>query len=81
MSTIESMELWSTFPPFYRTYLIEECIIINAPSFWPFLLISHRILWPSLGAVKIELLLLKAFWIKIFPMFSEAGKGGSFLDP
>jgi hypothetical protein len=22
--TIECMELWSTFPPFYRTYLIEE---------------------------------------------------------
>jgi hypothetical protein len=22
--TIESMELWSTFPPFYRIYLIEE---------------------------------------------------------
>jgi hypothetical protein len=22
--TIEHMELWSTFPPFYKTYLIEE---------------------------------------------------------
>jgi hypothetical protein len=22
--TVDHMELWSTFPPFYRTYLIEE---------------------------------------------------------
>jgi hypothetical protein len=36
----------------------------------------------ALGAVKLELLLLKTFWIKIFPMFlKKAGKGGSFLDP
>jgi hypothetical protein len=48
---------------------MKNGIIINAPSFWPSFLISQRILWPSLGAVKLESLLLKAFWIKIFPMF------------
>jgi hypothetical protein len=38
---------------------LKNGIIINAPSFWPSFLISQRILWPSLGAVKLELLLLK----------------------
>jgi hypothetical protein len=41
-------------------------IIINALSFWPSFLISQRILWPSLGAVKLELI---------------SRQGGSFLDP
>jgi hypothetical protein len=53
----------------------------NAPSFWPSFLISQRILWPSLGAVKLESLLLKTFWIKIFPCFNKQARGESFLDP
>jgi hypothetical protein len=47
----------------------QNGIIINAPSFWPLFLISQRILWPGLGAVKLKLLLLKTFWIKVFLMF------------
>jgi hypothetical protein len=31
---------------------LKNSIIINAPSFWPSFLISQRILWPNLGAVK-----------------------------
>jgi hypothetical protein len=53
---------------------LKNGIIINAPSFWPSFLISQRILWPSLDAVKLESLLLK---IKVFPMQI---RGGSFLD-
>jgi hypothetical protein len=29
-TTVEHMELQSTFPPFYRTYLIEECSLLLA---------------------------------------------------
>jgi hypothetical protein len=35
---------------------LKNGIIINAPSFWPSFLISQRKLWPSLGAVKLELI-------------------------
>jgi hypothetical protein len=35
---------------------LKNGIIINVPSFWPSFLISQRILWPSLGAVKLELI-------------------------
>jgi hypothetical protein len=35
---------------------LKNGIIINARSFWPPFLISQRILWPSLGAVKLELI-------------------------
>jgi hypothetical protein len=48
---------------------LKNDIIINAPFFWPSFLISQRILWQGLGAVKLKLLLLKTFWIKTFPMF------------
>jgi hypothetical protein len=39
-------------------------------------LISQRRLWPSLGAVKLELLLLKTFWIKIFSNVLISRQGG-----
>jgi hypothetical protein len=42
--------------------------IISAPSFCPSFLISQRILWQDLDAVKLASLLLKTFWIKIFPI-------------
>jgi hypothetical protein len=35
---------------------LKNGIIINAASLWPSFLISQRILWPSLGAVKLELI-------------------------
>jgi hypothetical protein len=46
---------------------LKNGIIINAPPFWPFFPISQRILWPGLGAVKLELLSLTTFWIKVLP--------------
>jgi hypothetical protein len=48
---------------------LKNDILINAPLFWPFFLVSQRILWPGLGAVKLESLSLKIFWIKVFPVF------------
>jgi hypothetical protein len=40
---------------------LKNGFIINAASFWPSFLISQRILRLSLGAVKLESLLLKTF--------------------
>jgi hypothetical protein len=54
---------------------LKNGIIINDPSFWPSFLISQRILQPSVGAVKLELILLKTFWIEIFPMFNKQARG------
>jgi hypothetical protein len=49
--------------------------MMNAPSFWPFFPICQRILWPGLGAVKLESLPLKTFWIKVFQCFSKQARG------
>jgi hypothetical protein len=63
------MGLQSTFPLFYRIYLIEEWYCNECSLFLAIFAISQRLLWPGLGAVELGLLPLKAFWVKIFPVF------------